>query len=353
MRLQRALVFFVAFVILQAFPWFAWASDTAPEPTPEPPDMAALAQLMSPGAQLYMLKGCHACHGIQGEGIVPKHGPRLAGLPAAYLARQLTHFQNGMRGDSFADLYGRQMQLAVNSLSASHIQLISQHLANYRAGAPLEVQLDGDSAKGSQIYQSQCLSCHGEGGVGIPALEGTPLAGQIDVYLAQQLRNYQSGIRGSHPDDVFGRQMREGVAGLSNEQDIVDVSVYLASVGDVSKAAPPMTPEEVVASFYRRLDGRDKNAIYEILHPDVIFHFPDRQVVGPAGYWAYVSQVALLIPDYSHQLTGIAADDADQSLVHVRNISISGSLANGERLALPGTARYRVVDGRIVEAWVG
>jgi len=108
-----------------------------------------------------------------------------------------------------------------------------------------------------------------------------------------------------------------------------------------------------VASFYRRLDGRDKNAIYDILHPDVVIHFPDRQVVGPAGYWAYVSQVALLIPDYERELQGIEVDEQDPSMVQVRNISISGSLANGEKLTLPGSARYRVVEGKIVEAWIG
>ena len=163
MKLQPAQVLIVT---LQTFALLAHAADTPAEPEPAQPDMAALAQLMSPGAQLYMLKGCHACHGIQGEGIVPKHGPRLAGLPAEYIARQLTYFQNGIRGGSFDDLYGRQMQLAANSLSAIHIQLISQHLANFRVGPPLEVQLDGDWANGSQIYQDQCLACHGEEGVG-------------------------------------------------------------------------------------------------------------------------------------------------------------------------------------------
>ncbi len=109
----------------------------------------------------------------------------------------------------------------------------------------------------------------------------------------------------------------------------------------------------MVATFYRRLDGRDKNAIFDTLHPDVVIHFPDRQVVGAAGYWAYVSQVALLIPDYAHELQGVEADEQDPSMVQVKRMEISGSLANGEQLTLPGSARYRVVEGRIVEAWIG
>jgi len=114
------------FAMVPAFATLAFAEE-APDSEPAEPDMAALAQMMSPGAQLYMLKGCHACHGIQGEGVVPKHGPRLAGLPARYIVRQLTHFRNGMRGNAFEDLYGRQMRLAANRLSGMHIQLIAQH----------------------------------------------------------------------------------------------------------------------------------------------------------------------------------------------------------------------------------
>ena len=338
--------------IIPALTTLALAEEVA-EPEPAAPDMAALAQMMSPGAQLYMLRGCHACHGVQGEGVAPKHGPRLAGLPAEYIVRQMTHFQNGVRGDSFDDLYGRQMQVAANSLSAIHIQLIAQHLARFRAGAPTKAQMEGDSIRGAEIYQAQCASCHGEAGAGIPALEGTPLAGQVDVYLAQQLRNYKNGIRGAQADDLFGRQMRASVGGLKTEQDIVDVSVYMAAIGAAAESVDPTTPEAVVAAFYRRLDGRDKNAVFDILHPDVVIQFPDRRVVGPAGYWAYVSQIALLIPDYTHELQGIEVDQADPSMVQVRRISISGSLAKGEQLTLPGSARYRVVDGKIVEAWIG
>ncbi len=318
------------------------------EDAPAGPDMAALAQMMSPGAQLYMLRGCHACHGIQGEGVVPKHGPRLAGLPVDYMVRQLMHFQNGVRGDSLDDIYGRQMQLAANSLSPIHMQLIAQHMAGFKAGPPTETRLDGDARKGAQIYQAQCQECHGEGGVGNVVLQGTPLAGQIDVYLAQQLRNFKSGLRGAHEDDLYGLQMTAGVAGLQTEQDIADVSLYLATLGALAEEAPD-TPEAVVQAFYRRLDSRDKDAIYDLLDPDVVFHFPDRDVYGPAGYWAYVSQVGLLIPDYLHVLDGV---ELNGDVVEVKSISISGTLANGETLTLPGSARYRVVDGKIIEAWV-
>jgi cytochrome c553 len=44
------------------------------------------------------IAACTACHGVHGEG-TPGSGyfPRLAGKPAAYLARQMQDFQNGLR----------------------------------------------------------------------------------------------------------------------------------------------------------------------------------------------------------------------------------------------------------------
>ena len=76
--------------------------------------------------------------------------------------------------------------------------------------------------------------CHGEKGGGIADVQGTPLAGQMDLYLAQQIRNYRSGLRGAHDADVFGRQMAASLTGIESEQDVADVSLYLASMGPVN-----------------------------------------------------------------------------------------------------------------------
>lgn len=328
---------------------FAQADD--PESGQSGVDMSALAAQMSPGAQLYMLKGCHACHGLQGEGVAPKHGPRLAGLPQGYIVRQLDHFQKGIRGASFGDLYGHQMQLAANSLSSEQIMLISQHVARFESGSPLETRLRGDRQRGAVIYSQQCLTCHGAEGVGSADLHGTPLAGQLDLYLAQQVRNYKSGIRGANDADVFGRQMAASVIGMESEQDIADISLYLATLGSV-EFPPEVEATSVVTSFYSRLDARDKNAIYEILDPGVIFHFPEKKIEGASGYWAYVSQVALLVPDYAHSLRGVELINVDKGIVRIGSIVISGTLGDGTPLTLPGKAEYRVVDGKVVEAWI-
>ncbi|HET7204768.1 MAG TPA: c-type cytochrome [Steroidobacteraceae bacterium] len=62
------------------------------------------------GNNLYQGK-CGACHGGRAEGNEPLAAPRLAGLDAAYLQRQLRHFRDGVRGAHTQDKYGRQMSL--------------------------------------------------------------------------------------------------------------------------------------------------------------------------------------------------------------------------------------------------
>jgi cytochrome c oxidase subunit II len=59
---------------------------------------------------------CSACHGGQGQGSAALSAPRLAGIDAEYLLRQLTAFRNGARGANPADLQGAQMRRIVLTL---------------------------------------------------------------------------------------------------------------------------------------------------------------------------------------------------------------------------------------------
>ena len=88
---------------------------------------------------------------------------------------------------------------------------------------------DGDKTKGASYY-AVCAGCHGADGMGMEATNAPRLQGQFDWYLIRQLKNYQSGARGVHKDDVYGATMR-GMAGtLPNEQAIEDVVAYIVSL---------------------------------------------------------------------------------------------------------------------------
>jgi cytochrome c553 len=69
------------------------------------------------GNNLYQGK-CGACHGGKAEGNEALAAPRLAGLDAAYLKRQLDNFRTGVRGAHERDKYGRQMALMAGMVTA-------------------------------------------------------------------------------------------------------------------------------------------------------------------------------------------------------------------------------------------
>ncbi|GAA6152477.1 c-type cytochrome [Pseudoteredinibacter isoporae] len=71
---------------------------------------------------------CGGCHGVKAEGNKALNSPRLAGMDASYLQRQLEHFKSGKRGAS--SRYGKQMQMMANTLkSADDIALVSKFIS--------------------------------------------------------------------------------------------------------------------------------------------------------------------------------------------------------------------------------
>jgi len=67
------------------------------------------------GNNLYQGK-CIACHGVTAEGNAALKAPRLAGLDAIYIRRQLANFRNAVRGTNPQDLQGRQMAMMAKTL---------------------------------------------------------------------------------------------------------------------------------------------------------------------------------------------------------------------------------------------
>lgn len=96
-------------------------------------------------------------------------------------------------------------------------------------GAGPAVHAAGDATKGMVLYNI-CTACHGKAAEGTPALNAPANAGQDPWYLTRQLKNFRAGIRGAHPDDTFGAQMRPMAMMLTNDQDIADVVAFLSGL---------------------------------------------------------------------------------------------------------------------------
>lgn len=93
----------------------------------------------------------------------------------------------------------------------------------------------GDAAAGQATFAT-CMACHGAQGEGNPALHAPKLAGQAGWYLAQQLRNFRQGLRGSRDDDVYGMQM-VAFASMLDDSATRNLLAYVATLPDVRPAS--------------------------------------------------------------------------------------------------------------------
>lgn len=169
---------------------------------------------------------CGACHGTQGAGMQPLNAPRIAGLNARYVERQLNYFRDGVRGAHELDTAGSLMRPIMAALpDQAAVRNVAAYIETLRA-EPSPITVSGDIEQGADLY-ANCAVCHGPGGEGLWALNAPALAGQSDWYLVTQLRNFRDEIRGAHPMDLYGDQMMMLADILPTDEDINDVVAYL------------------------------------------------------------------------------------------------------------------------------
>ena len=149
---------------------------------------------------------CAACHGAAAEGNKLLNAPRLAGLEGWYLERQIRNFQHGIRGADASDPFGMQMAPMAATLADDTAMRNAIAFITSLPEARAEPTIEGDVERGRKIYTT-CGSCHGTDGAGIWSQKAPALRGTDDWYLVRQLENYRQGIRGSHPQDLYGKQM--------------------------------------------------------------------------------------------------------------------------------------------------
>jgi alcohol dehydrogenase (cytochrome c)/quinohemoprotein ethanol dehydrogenase len=171
------------------------------EAPPRPPDSNRGAVIAAQGTPAGA-PACARCHAYNGGGDGSGAFPRIAGLPAFYMAEQLHDFRSGIRRNAI-------MSPVAQALSEDDISDVTAYFA--AAVAPFMPLTDtvspaliaqgerlaniGNAAKGIP----GCLNCHGPDGAGqsptIPYL-----GGQYGHYISFELKMWQRGFRDtSHP----------------------------------------------------------------------------------------------------------------------------------------------------------
>ncbi|MCW1430244.1 c-type cytochrome [Novosphingobium sp. JCM 18896] len=122
---------------------------------------------------------CASCHGLKGEGD-GRLVPRLAGLDAGYLHRQLDDYANGRREHA-------EMRAIVRRLGMEDRAKVSAYYAALPVTAAALPRV-------SPLYAARCAQCHGPAGEGRGA-GNPPLAGQPADYVEAQLLAWRAGKR--------------------------------------------------------------------------------------------------------------------------------------------------------------
>ena len=169
---------------------------------------------------------CVTCHGLQGEGdgaLVP----RLAGLDAGYIARQLEFYAAGLRRDPQMHWIAGRLDNDARVKLATYYAALPAGDADAFAGAECvptvaELYHRGDPARGL----ASCASCHGGDGRGA-GRGNPPLAGQPAAYLERQLRHWRAGKRYGDPLGDMGRISRR-----LHEGELAPLADYSAGLTD-------------------------------------------------------------------------------------------------------------------------
>jgi cytochrome c553 len=176
---------------------------------------------------------CAACHNADGGGQPAAGFPRLAGLPAAYLQKQLDDFASGARRNATMQPVAAGLNEDERAALATYYSRLPVPAASAPATSPDQAQKTLGEALATRGRWSQqlpgCVQCHGPGGLGVGD-HFPPLAGQSAVYIGNQLHAWQKGTRRNDP-----LQLMQAVAGKLSEADVAAISAWYAA----QPASPP------------------------------------------------------------------------------------------------------------------
>jgi cytochrome c553 len=193
--------------------WLALPAIAAESNMPAKPDLAK--------GQTLSTQVCGACHTADGSRGSPAN-PIIAGQHPEYLAKQLSEFKSGKRGNAV-------MKGFASTLSETDMRDVSAFYASKqtRPGFAKNKEL---YALGQKIYRGgiaekqvpACAGCHSPTGAGIPA-QYPRIGGQHADYTEAQLSGFRSGLRANSP------QMAT-IAARMSDREIKAVADYIAGL---------------------------------------------------------------------------------------------------------------------------
>jgi cytochrome c553 len=165
---------------------------------------------------------CGACHLPSGAGRPDGTFPQLAGQHTTVLIKQMADIRAGLRDNPtmypFAATLTDPQELADAAAYIESLCIPIDHGKYEGVDAAMQI------AKGKELYEKQCLECHGKNGEGQKDKFYPVIAGQHYKYLLRQMTEIRDGHRrNANPDMV------KVIKPYTNDQ-LVAISAYQSSL---------------------------------------------------------------------------------------------------------------------------
>jgi cytochrome c553 len=167
------------------------------------------------GGQAGARYACATCHGVRGEGN-GFDAPRIAGLPAGYLQKQMEDYAAGLRPHEV-------MRDVARFLDSHERVRVANHYAALPPQALPAATQEAIAPQTPALYARACQQCHGAEGVG--SANGPPLNAQPAFYLIQQLQDWQLSKRRNDGNHVMLEVAQQLDAG-----QVRQLGLYLAQI---------------------------------------------------------------------------------------------------------------------------
>lgn len=114
--------------------------------------------------------------------------------------------------------------------------------------------LAADLAAGKAAFAT-CAACHGDQAQGNRALNAPRLNHLQPVYLVAQLNKFRAGIRGGEGASAAARSMAPMAAMLPDDQALLNVASYIASLDSPAPAQTVQGDAAMGADYYNQFCG--------------------------------------------------------------------------------------------------
>ena len=179
-------------------------------------------------AQPIVSQVCAACHGVDGNSVLPVN-PSLAAQHPEYTLKQLLNFKprNGKPAERASPVMSGMVANLTPEDMANLALYFGRQKANPRAASdPDLVKLGREIYRGGIISRNvaACAACHSPNGSGIPA-QYPRLAGQHAEYIESQLKAFRTGGRTNDPNG-----MMRAVAARLSDVEIKALAEYVSGL---------------------------------------------------------------------------------------------------------------------------